>query len=92
LEYRSLAEKIGSGHAYKHASEFPGIQTKGQFINEIESILNDSTTVTKGLQNGRTAYWSDSRGVIIIRNPLDVDQGTCFKPVQGRYYYDNVVK
>jgi hypothetical protein len=46
----------------------------------------------KQLSNGRTAYWSDKEKMVVIHDPYNPDGGTAFRPTQGRYYFDVVLK
>lgn len=37
--------------------------------------------------NGRTAYWNDTTGTVLIRNPRASDGGTYFRPTAGISYF-----
>ncbi|MCA8031585.1 filamentous hemagglutinin N-terminal domain-containing protein [Burkholderia arboris] len=94
LNNQLAAEEIATGHAFnKHVieqNEFGGtITTPQQFSEKIENILNNPSA-TKQLSNGRSAYWDDASGVVVIRNPKAVDGGTAFKPVNGKAYFNNL--
>jgi len=94
LKNSLTAQEISAGHAFeKHViqkGEFPGITTKEQFSEHIESFLNDPNTVSRNINNGRTASWNDSFGDVMIRNPKAADGGTYFKPDNGRNYFETV--
>jgi filamentous hemagglutinin len=94
LNNQLSAEEIASGHAFdKHVidqDEFGGtITTQQQFADQIENILNNPSA-TKQLSNGRFAYWDDSSGMVVIRNPNAADGGTAFKPTNGKAYFNNL--
>jgi hypothetical protein len=94
LKNRLIAEEISGGHAYaKHVikqNEFPGF-SQVHFEHHIRNILNSSTEM-KTLTGGRTAYWDQKSGTVIIRDPLRIDGGTSFRPINGKKYYDDVLK
>lgn len=94
LNNQLAAEQIANGHAFdKHVheqNEFGGsIETRQQFANLIENILNHPSAVRQ-LSNGRSAYWDDASGVVVIRNPNAADGGTAFRPANGRSYFNNL--
>ncbi|WP_438287399.1 VENN motif pre-toxin domain-containing protein [Paraburkholderia phenoliruptrix] len=94
LNNQLAAEEIANGHAFdKHVidqNEFGGsITTQQQFANQIENILNNPSA-TKQLSNGRSAYWDDASGMVVIRNPNAADGGTAFKPTNGKSYFNNL--
>lgn len=96
LRNQLTAQEIGGGHAFeKHVvnrGEFPGITTRQQFAQDIERIINAPTTEVRHLSAGRTAFWDQATGTVVIRNPNAVDGGTAFRPPQGRQYFDKQVK
>jgi filamentous hemagglutinin len=95
LNTQLTAQEIAGGHAFeKHIlnqGEFTGlgISTQEQFANLIENVINNPTA-TRSLSGGRTAYWQESTGTVVIRNPRAVDSGTAFQPVNGRAYFDGL--
>ncbi|WP_157025719.1 hypothetical protein [Paraburkholderia heleia] len=91
---RQVAEQIANGHAFdKHVVEQDefgsSIATKDHFAKQIENVLNNPSA-TKQLSNGRSAYWDDSTGMVVIQNPNATDGGTAFKPKNGKAYFDNL--
>lgn len=68
------------------------VTSKEQFSARIESFLNEPSTVSKNLSNGRSAYWNDTFGDVLIRNPKAADGGTYFKPDAGRLYLEKDLK
>lgn len=89
----SEARQIASGHAFgKHLTEFSGlgIRTERQFARHIDSVLANPSAI-RNLTKGRTAFWDDVTGTVVIKNPADPDGGTAFIPKQGRYYFDEVL-
>jgi hypothetical protein len=90
------AALIANGHAFdKHVldgNEFDSsITTPQQFSSLIQGIIVNPSAV-KQLSNGRSAYWDDASGVVVIQDPKSVDGGTAFKPLSGRKYFDNLVR
>ena len=82
------AERISNGHAYeKHKGEFPEIKTREQFKRHVEDVMNNPTEV-KELERGRTGYWDQESGTVVIENPADPDGGTVFRPPNGKEYFD----
>jgi len=66
-----------------------GITTREQFALHIESVVNKPTAFRE-LSGGRTAYWDNVSGTVVIRNPKAVDGGTAFRPVNGKAYFDGL--
>jgi filamentous hemagglutinin len=94
LNNQLAAEEIANGHAFdKHVidqNEFGDtITTQQQFATQIENILNNPSA-TKQLSNGRSAYWDDTSGMVVIRNPNAADGGTAFKPTNGKAYFNGL--
>lgn len=94
LKNRLIAEEIAGGHAFgKHVltqGEFPGwIRTRSQFQQHIEGVLNNPTAA-KQLSGGRTAFWHEPTGTVVIRNPRAVDGGTAFQPRNGVEYFNGL--
>jgi filamentous hemagglutinin len=94
LNDQLAAEEIANGHAFeKHViqqKEFGNsISTPQEFAKIIEDTLNNPSAM-KQLGNGRSAYWNDSLGMVVIRNPNASDGGTAFKPTTGKVYYDGL--
>jgi RHS repeat-associated protein len=93
---RGIADQIGSGHAFlKHVldkGEFRGlgIRTHRQFSEFIGNIMTNAKGAdVRQLRNGRTAYWDNGTGTVVIHNPRAANQGTAFRPDNGRAYFDN---
>lgn len=90
IEVSAIGAKISKGHAFeKHVlqmGEFPGIQTREQFASEIERIINNPSAMRQ-LKGGRTAYWDEGTGTVIIHDPKAPDGGTAFKPELGKKYF-----
>jgi hypothetical protein len=92
LNEQLTAEKIAGGHAFdKHVidqGEFPGVTTRSQFAQKIESVIRNGEA--KSLSGRRTAWWDSGSGTVVIRNPGAVDGGTAFVPSNGRAYFDGL--
>lgn len=96
LKNKLISEQIAGGHAFeKHVinrKEFlDSIVTRKEFARHIEKILNKPTEI-KALTCNRIGYWDQKSGTVIIRDPLQRDGGTAFKPLRGKTYYDEVLK
>ncbi|OCG15887.1 hypothetical protein A9G09_03940 [Gilliamella sp. wkB292] len=95
LNAKLVGKEISNGHAYnKHVikqEEFKdlGITTKEQFATHIENVVSNPTSF-KELSGGRTAYWHEQTGTVVIRNPKAKDGGTAFRPVDKRKYFDDL--
>lgn len=95
LRGQLTGQEISGGHAFeKHVIEQGeykelGITTREQFASHIESVVNNPTSFRE-LSGGRTAYWDDASGTVVIRNPSAADGGTAFRPVNGKSYFENL--
>ncbi|ENX2711981.1 polymorphic toxin MafB class 3, partial [Neisseria gonorrhoeae] len=95
LQAQLIGEQISSGHAYnKHVirqQEFMdlNINSPADFARHIENIVSHPTNM-KELPRGRTAYWDDKTGTIVIRDKNSDDGGTAFRPTSGKKYYDDL--
>lgn len=66
-----------------------GITTREKFASHIENVVNNPTSFRE-LSGGRTVYWDNVSGAVVIRNPKAVDGGTAFRPVNGQAYFDGL--
>jgi hypothetical protein len=46
----------------------------------------------KQLARGRTGYWNDAEGTVVIFDPSELNGGTAFRPKNGKSYFDENVK
>jgi hypothetical protein len=94
LKNKLIAEEISGGHAFKkhviQQNEFPGF-SRLDFERHIRNVLNNPTDM-KPLLFGRTGYWDQLSGTVIVRDPFRIDGGTVFRPSLGRRYYDDVLR
>jgi hypothetical protein len=89
LNRQLAAQEIAGGHAFtKHAAEF-GFKTQAQMATHIESVMTNPTMM-RSLSNGRSAFWDNATGSVVIRNPSAVDGGTAFIPKNGVDYFLNL--
>ena len=86
-------------HAWqKHGNEFsagkriagvqypaPGISSESELAQMVARILDGKG---EEIANGRSKYWDDATGTIVIFNSRARACGTVFRPNQGRRYYD----
>ena len=91
---RSLGEVISQGHAFDtHADEF--LELGIESADELSRFVDEVVSWAKGkdvreLSGGRTAYWDDATGTVVIHDPKAVDQGTVLVPELGREYFDRL--
>jgi len=84
------ARQIANGHAWtKHGAEFPEFSNPNEFAQHVDSVMMNPTA-SKGLANGRQAFWDDASQTVVIRDPNHPDMGTAFRPGNGRAYYDGL--
>ncbi len=90
-----IAEQISAGHAYdKHVvrdDDFPEIKSRREFRNLIMKILRNPTE-WKQLEGGRSGYWDEETGTVVVRDPRHPDGGTAFRPDKGKRYYNEDLK
>ncbi|QIM64400.1 hypothetical protein A4G17_02530 [Frederiksenia canicola] len=97
LKASLVGKEISDGHAFsKHVikqGEFKNVNvsTREQFEKHVEYVVNNYTSF-KELSNGRSAYWHEASGTVVIRNPKTKDGGTAFQPKDGRKYFDEKLK
>jgi hypothetical protein len=94
-----LGKAISEGHAFeKHVvtkGEFKdlGIKTPENFAKHIDNVITNARgTNVRELSGGRTAYWDDVTGTVVIRNPSAPDMGTAFRPTLGKTYFTDILK
>ena len=87
-----FGDLIANDHAWEEhvvdQNEFPWIQTRGQFADHIEDVIHDPAAI-KSLSGGRTSYFDNVSGTIVIHNPGAVDLGTAFIPTGSPISYFN---
>lgn len=93
-----IAEKIADGHSYaKHVlgvnnplgKEFGTlIKSREEYASYIKSVIDNPSDIRQ-LQDGRTAYYDDRLGGIVIHNPSSLDIGTAFRPDPNIHGYTN---
>jgi filamentous hemagglutinin len=92
-----LGKAIAEGHAFeKHVikkGEFKGlgIKTPEEFAKHIDVVVARAKGPNvRQLSQGRTAYWDEPTGTVVISNPKDPDSGTAFRPSTGRKYFEGL--
>lgn len=90
---RARAGQIASGHAYrKHVEEkgeFPEVSSPAAFTAMVAGIIdNPSDRIER--PDGWSAYWDDATSTIVVVNARDPDGGTCFRPDEGREYFETL--
>ena len=95
LRAQATAEEIAGGHAFdKHVvqkGEYRdlGITTREEFSKHIKDVVSNPTSFRE-LNGGRSAFWDEASGTVVIKNPSAVDGGTAFRPTNGRAYFDDL--
>jgi filamentous hemagglutinin len=91
---KGLGKAIADGHAFdKHVVEHGefeglGINSRDEFAEHIDGVVSNATGAdVRTLSGGRTAFWDDASGTVVIRNPNAPDLGTAFRPTTGRVYF-----
>ena len=93
LQAQLIGEQISGGHAHnKHVirqQEFTdlNINSPADVARHIENIVANPSE-SKKLSNGRSAYWDDKSGTVVIRDPNSKDGGTACRPTLGKTYLD----
>lgn len=92
----SAGNKIANGHAFeKHGHQFKefGINTREEFSTFVSGIMKNAKGAdVKQLDRGRTAYWDNSTGTVVIHNSAAKDAGTAFRPTTGKNYFTHDLK
>src|SRR3989304_5899390 len=73
----------------KHGHEFPWINSPSEFSTFVQSVMQSGVASgnVRHLSNGRTAFWDEATGTVIIVDPSHVDLGTVFRPPTGIQYF-----
>ena len=100
-DIEGAANAIGRGHAFaKHVlqhgrggGEFTGlgIRTVKQFQTFVRGIMEGAAGAdVRQLSRGRTAFWDDATGTVVIRDPRSPDLGSAFRPKNGRAFFNGL--
>jgi hypothetical protein len=80
-------------HSYgKHKEdqgEFSNVYNELELNRHVKNIIKEHKE-WKPLSKGRTAYWDDESGTVVIHNPHEEDRGTVHQPKDGKKYYDGL--
>lgn len=90
-EVLSIGGRIARGHAWSsHGGEFLnlGVRSADDFAKHIDNVVQGGEFRT--LSRGRTAYWDEGTGTLVIHDSRARDLGTAFRPKNGRAYFDNL--
>jgi hypothetical protein len=91
-QIKEISSTIASCHAYKkHIGEFKnlGIETLKDFQSHISRIIKNPSEV-KQLKDGRSTYWDNKTGTVVIHDPKSRDLGTALRPTDGKGYFDRL--
>jgi len=61
----------------------------GAFEVHIDDVMQNYTSM-KNLKNGRTAFWQEETGTVVITDPSRADFGTAFQPDDGVSYFNKL--
>ena len=87
----TAGQKIANGHAFAKHGHASGFATQAQMAERIDHVIHSAgPSNVKHLLRGRTAYWDESAGMVVIVDPNTVDGGTAFKPDRGRRYFESL--
>jgi filamentous hemagglutinin len=68
-----------------------GITTRKDFAKHIDDVVARAQGAdVRQLSAGRTAYWDQGSGTVVISDPSAADKGTAFRPTAGRTYFENL--
>jgi filamentous hemagglutinin len=91
---KSQAQAMAGGHAFeKHVvqrGEFPLVSTRAKFAEGVGRVINSPQTLVRSLSNGRTAFFHQPSGTLVITHPGF--EGTMFRPDLGIDYFLKVLK
>lgn len=62
---------------------------QSNYQNAIEETVQSSFEV-KQLRDGRTAFWSEEKQMVVIHDPSSPDGGNAFRPETGKAYFDTL--
>jgi hypothetical protein len=89
----TVVAKQVAEHAYdKHHAEWGGDLSKSEFADLASDMMMDGSgkTVEKELSSGRRAYYHAEKNVLVIWNTASPESSTCFRPTNGKTYYDGL--
>ncbi|MDI1478691.1 RHS repeat-associated core domain-containing protein [Polyangium sp. y55x31] len=90
---RSLAANIGSGHGFdKHVvarGEFALISSRAEYAAGAERVMTSSETLVRDLARGRTAFFHEPSGTIVITKAGH--EGTMFRPKDALRYFQDLL-
>jgi len=86
-EPSQVASRIAQGHAAKHLGEFPDIADLGQLAAYVDKIIQSIESIKRELRAGRTAFWDQRTGMVVILDPKSTNGGTVLKPSRGFDYF-----
>jgi hypothetical protein len=80
---RQIAEDMATGHGpEKHMWEL-GASNREEYRDIVESVLSHPHAQVLPLPRDRTAFYDESRNVLVILDPNSRDKGTAFQPDDG---------
>jgi hypothetical protein len=98
-----IARYIAGGHAWaKHGGDYrPGRVVNGRAYDgppvhgpaDFARLIGEGLArpdATRPLARGRSAYWEEDYGGVVIVDPRNPDCGTAFRPNRGRAYFDGL--
>jgi hypothetical protein len=89
----TVVAKQVAEHAYdKHHEEWGSDMSKSEFADLASDMMMDGSgkTVEKALSSGRRAFYHAEKNVLVIWNTASPESSTCFRPTNGKTYYDGL--
>lgn len=87
-----IADAIANGHAFdKHVIDegMYGDISQSEFADHIQAVL-DNPTMSQSLSAGRSAFYDEASGTVVIVNPAAADYGTAFVPKNPLQYFQGL--
>lgn len=79
--------ELAAGHAFDvhvvQRGEYPHVRTRRQFADLIADVIMNGSS--RPISQRRTAFWHE--GTFVVRNPVDPDGGSAFRPIDGIAYF-----
>ena len=87
----TVVAKQVAEHAYdKHHDEWTDDLSKAEFAQLASDMMMGDASDEKALSGGRVAYYHAGKNVLVIWNTARPDSSTCFRPNNGKTYYDGL--
>jgi hypothetical protein len=82
---KTLGEELAPTVKNTHPDDWVGM-SEDEIAGTIDGIVLNPDDEKTDPATGRTAYWDDEEGIMVIDNPNDPLGGTAFKPDEKDYF------